>query len=82
MTIEKSKELSVPQVAKILEVDNTYAYRLVREERLQPVKTSPYKITFGELNRFIDQRLPSGFKSIYQLFWSIIWAFIPYLFYL
>ena len=67
MTIEKSKELSVPQVAKILEVDNTYAYRLVRDERLSPIKTSPYKITFGELNRFIDQRLPSGFKSIYQL---------------
>jgi len=67
MPIEKSKELSVPQVAKILEVDNTYAYRLIRQERLSPVKTSPYKITFGELNRFIDQRLPSGFKSIYQL---------------
>ncbi len=39
MFIENNKELSIPEVAKILEVDNTYAYRLVREERLQPVRT-------------------------------------------
>ena len=66
MFIENNKELSIPEVAKILEVDNTYAYRLVREERLQTVKTSPYKITFAEVKHFIDERLPTDFKSIYQ----------------
>ena len=66
MFIENNKELSIPEVAKILEVDNTYAYRLVREERLQPVRTSPYKITFEEVKQFVDERLPAGFKSIYQ----------------
>ena len=50
MYIENTKELSIPEVAKILEVDNTYAYRLVREERLQPVRTSPYRITFAANN--------------------------------
>ena len=66
MYIENTKELSIPEVAKILEVDNTYAYRLVREERLNPVRTSPYRITFAEVKQFVDERLPSGFKSIYQ----------------
>jgi|TARA_R100001244_G_scaffold126402_1_gene96732 hypothetical protein len=68
MYIEDNKELSIPEVAKVLEVDNTYAYRLVRDERLAPVRTSPYKVTFGEVKGFINQRLPTGFKSIYQAF--------------
>ena len=54
MYISNTKELSIPEVAKILEVDNTYAYRLIREERLQPVRTSPYRITFAEVKHFID----------------------------
>jgi len=68
MFIENNKELSIPEVAKVLEVDNTYAYRLVRDERLAPVSVNPYKVTFGEVKHFIDERLPSGFKSIYQAF--------------
>ena len=68
MFIENNKELSIPEVAKILEVDNTYAYRLVREERLSPVRTSPYRITFEEVKEFVGERLPSGFKAIYQAF--------------
>ena len=66
MYISNTKELSIPEVAKILEVDNTYAYRLIREDRLQPVRTSPYRITFAEVKHFIDERLPADFKSIYQ----------------
>ena len=66
MHISNTKDLSIPEVAKILEIDNTYAYRLVREERLQPVRTSPYRITFEEVKHFIDEKLPTGFKSIYQ----------------
>ena len=66
MYIENTKELSIPEVAKILEVDNTYAYRLVREERLNPIRTSPYRITFAEVKQFVDERLPADFKSIYQ----------------
>jgi hypothetical protein len=68
MFIENNKELSIPEVAKVLEVDNTYAYRLVRDERLSPVSVNPYKVTFGEVKGFINQRLPTGFKSIYQAF--------------
>ena len=63
MHISNTKELSIPEVAKILEIDNTYAYRLVREERLQPVRTSSYRITFEEVKHFIDEKLPTGFKS-------------------
>ena len=66
MFIENTKELSIPEVAKILNCDNTYAYKLVRDERLQPVKTAPYKITFAEVKAFVDERLPADFKSIYQ----------------
>ena len=72
MFIENTKELSIPEVAKILNCDNTYAYKLVRDERLQPVKTAPYKITFAEVKAFVDERLPADFKSIYQpAFWKL-----------
>jgi len=66
MFYTKDKELTVPQVAQILECDNTYIYKCVRDHRIKTAMTDPYKIKFDEVLTYVDSKIPSNFKSYYK----------------
>ena len=66
MYYQTNQELSVPTVAKILECDNTYIYKCVRDQRIKPSKCDPYLIRFDEVLAYVDSKIPTNFKSYYK----------------
>ena len=66
MFYTKDKELTVPQVAQILECDNTYIYKCVRDHRIKTAMTDPYKIKFDEVLAYVDSTIPPNFKTYYK----------------
>ena len=55
--------LSVSDVAKLLDTESTYIYKLVREGQLKPCSTNPIRIQRIQVHFYLNKRLPSQFTT-------------------
>ena len=55
--------LSVSSVAKLLDTESTYIYKLVREGQLKPCSTNPIRIERIQVHFYLNKRLPSQFTT-------------------
>ena len=55
--------LSVSDVAKLLDTESTYIYKLVREGQLKPCSTNPIRIERIQVHFYLNKRLPSQFTT-------------------
>ena len=56
--------ISVPEAAKLIEADTTFVYKLIRDGKLRPADNSPIKLTIHSIIKYLEKRIPSGFKLI------------------
>ena len=56
-------KLSVSDVAKLLDTESTYIYKLVREGQLKPCSTNPIRIQRIQVHFYLNKRLPSQFTT-------------------
>ena len=66
MYYQTHTELSVNDVANLLSCRDTYVYKCVRDNRIKPVKTDPYRIRFDEVIAYVDSTIPPNFKTYYK----------------
>tara|TARA_R100001369_G_C3288091_1_gene163372 strand:+ start:645 stop:893 length:249 start_codon:yes stop_codon:yes gene_type:complete len=57
----QDKILNVTQTARLLDTDNTYIYKLIRQEQLTTVQANPYRVSFAGVKSYLDSRLPESF---------------------
>ena len=55
--------LSVSDVAKLLDTESTYVYKLVRNGELKPHSKSPIKIERSQVHYYLNKRLPTQFMA-------------------
>ena len=60
-------ELTVPDVAKVLDCNTTYIYRAIKKERIKALDTVPTKVRFDEVQNYVESLLPtSNWKTIFK----------------
>jgi excisionase family DNA binding protein len=59
-------ELNVPDVADVLNCNQTYVYRAIRNERIKALDTTPTKVRFDEVKKYIESQLPPSFKVFFK----------------
>ena len=59
-------QLTVPAVAEVLNCNTTYVYRAIRNERIKALDTTPTKVRFNEVIKYIESTLPQNWKSYYK----------------
>ena len=56
-------KLSVSDVAKLLDTETTYIYKLVRDGQLKTCSTNPIRIERVQVHFYLNKRLPSQFTT-------------------
>ncbi len=56
-----NKVLNVTETARLLDTDNTYVYKLIKNDQLKPIKENPYRVSFEGIKDYLNNRLPSNF---------------------
>lgn len=56
------KILNVTETARLLDTDNTYIYKLIRQEQLPTVQANPYRVSSEGVKSYLDSRLPESFS--------------------
>ena len=59
-------QLTVPAVAEVLNCNTTYVYRAIRNNRIKSLNTTPTKVRFNEVIKYIESTLPQNWKSYYK----------------
>ena len=47
-------QLTVPAVAEVLNCNTTYVYRAIRNKRIKSLNTTPTKVRFNEVIKYIE----------------------------
>ena len=55
---------TVSEVSKLLKVNNTYVYKLIKTGYLKALKLGPLKVPDSELKRFIDFSIGKDFSDL------------------
>ncbi len=59
-------ELNVPDVADVLNCNQTYVYRAIRNYRIKALKSTPTKVKFEDVVDYVNSTLPPSWKTYYK----------------
>jgi excisionase family DNA binding protein len=65
MYLQEDK-LSVPEVSKVLNCNETYVYRAIRNDRIKALNTTPTKVKFKDVVDYVDSTLPPSWRTYYK----------------
>jgi hypothetical protein len=61
-----NKVLNVTETARLLDTDNTYVYKLIKNNQLEPVQDNPYRLDTNGVKEYLNKRLPHAFSVFYN----------------
>ncbi len=53
--------MNVTETARLLDTDNTYVYKLIKKNQLEPVQENPYRVSIDGIKDYLNNRLPEAF---------------------
>ncbi len=59
-------KLTVPEVSKVLNCNETYVYRAIRNDRIKALDTTPTKVKFKDVVEYVDSTLPPSWRTYYK----------------
>ena len=59
-------KLTVPEVSKVLNCNETYVYRAIRNDRIKALDTTPTKVKFKDVVDYVDSTFPPSWRTFYK----------------
>ena len=59
-------KLTVPEVSKVLNCNETYVYRAIRNDIIKALDTEPKQVEWKEIKNYVESKLPPSFHAYYK----------------